>query len=450
MQTSLQEQDLDPIFSNLAKANQEFNKVYPGEGKSEQPVHTLYGGAQLFKKDSIQKIAALSQKHLKEYAPDAKSLAKALKLPGSKKLHQTIYERIESKLEKCAVEDFRIDFEDGYGNRPDQEEDATAEFTAKEVAQGMKEKTLSPFIGIRVKNFSEELKKRSVRTLDIFISTLVKETKGKLPSGFVITLPKVSIPEQVQAFVKILSLLEEKNRLPKNSLKLEIMIELTQSILNSQGIINLSSFIDNSGGRCRSAHFGTYDYTASCDITAAYQMMEHPACDFALHMMKIAYAGRGIWLSNGATSVMPVPIHRIVDGKKLSKKEINENYESVHRAWRLSYSNITHSLKNAYYQGWDLHPGQIPIRYAALYTFFLQSLDQASIRLKNFMGKAAQATLVGDVFDDAATGQGLLNYFLRALSAGAITEDEIVKTGLTLEELQTKSFVAILNKRKKK
>ena len=103
------------------------------------------------------------------------------------------------------------------------------------------------------------------------------------------------------------------------------------------------------------------------------------------------------------------------------------------------------ALYNGFYQGWDLHPAQIPIRYAAVYAFFLEGLDAASERLRNFIAKAAQATMVGSVFDDAATGQGLLNYFLRALSCGAIQESEIpALTGLTVEQLRTQSFAKIL------
>ena len=83
-----------------------------------------------------------------------------------------------------------------------------------------------------------------------------------------------------------------------------------------------------------------------------------------------------------------------------------------------------------------------------MYAFFLQSLDAASERLRNFVEKAAKATLVGDVFDDAATGQGLLNYFLRAVNSGAITEEEAMKlSSLTDDELRSGSFVKILKNR---
>jgi hypothetical protein len=162
-------------------------------------------------------------------------------------------------------------------------------------------------------------------------------------------------------------------------------------------------------------------------------------------MMKVALTGTGVWLADGATNVMPVGPHR---GARLTAKQKNENQVTVHRAWRLGFAHTMHSLKNGYYQGWDLHPAQLPIRYAAVYSFFLQGLDAASLRLKTFVEKAAQATLIGDVFDDAATGQGLLNFFLRGISCGAIAEQEAQATGLTLDEIRSRSFVKILNMRR--
>ena len=147
---------------------------------------------------------------------------------------------------------------------------------------------------------------------------------------------------------------------------------------------------------------------------------------------------------------MPVAPHRFVEGgPRLTLEQIEENRTVVHRAWKLHYDHIQHSLVNAFYQGWDLHPAQLPTRYAAVYAFFLESLDAASERLKNFVEKAAKATLVGDVFDDAATGQGLLNFFLRGMACGAITEDEALATGLTLDELRSRSFLKILEARRK-
>jgi hypothetical protein len=284
---------------------------------------------------------------------------------------------------------------------------------------------------------------RSMRTLDIFVSTLL-DAAGSLPSNFVVTLPKIQLPQQVTALADLFDAMEPKLGLTAHTLRFEFMIETTQAILSENGVSNLPLFLDAARGRAVAAHFGTYDYTASCNITAEHQRMDHPACDFARHMMQVAYAGTGLWLSDGATNIMPIAPHR----GTLTAEQAEENRTVVHRAWRLHVDHIRHSLINAYYQGWDLNPAQLPTRYAAVYSFFLEGLRAATDRLSNFIDKAGQATLVGDVFDDAATGQGLLNYFLRALNCGAITEDEALATGLMLDELRSRSFVKIMKGRR--
>jgi hypothetical protein len=224
------------------------------------------------------------------------------------------------------------------------------------------------------------------------------------------------------------------------------MVETPETVIDVDGTDGVLKFVRAGGDRVRGAHFGTYDYTASMNITAAYQTMDHPACDFARHNLQVSLAGTGVWLSDGATNVMPVPVHR---GEDLTADQIAENRLTVHRAMELHYGHIRHSLAHAFYQGWDLHPAQFATRYAAVFAFFLEGLDQAGERLSNFVDSAAKATLVGEVFDDAATGQGLLNYFLRAINCGAISEAEATaRSGLTVDELRTRSFLRILESRK--
>ncbi len=439
--------ELKKINDELKAANQRFQRAYPGETLRRQPIHAIYGGAQIFSSGLVKKFSEASLHALREYAPDGKALGRVFHGDAADEaLWMRVHERVVHKLKTLPVEDFRIDFEDGYGNRPDAEEDGHAESVAKEVAKGFSEGVLPPFIGIRIKAFSDPCYPRAQRTLDLFLTTLFKETEGKVPDGFVVTLPKVTLPEQTRALARCLGLIEKKVGLAHGILKFEFMVETTQAILNEQGISPLKSFVEAGEGRCVGAHFGTYDYTAGCNITAMYQAMEHPACDFAKQMMKVALAGTGILLSDGATNVMPVGPHK---GENLTAAQRKENEVVVHRAWRLSYSNIRHSLADGFYQGWDLHPAQLPVRFAAAYSFFLEGLVPTTDRLKAFMGKAAQATLLGDVFDDAATGQGLLNFFLRGLACGALTEAEAKASGVTLEELHTRSFLAILEMRKK-
>jgi citrate lyase beta subunit len=476
MNFSIADSEKENLLDSLKTANLKFQQTYPGDKPDRQPVHTVYGGANLFKADTCVKMGEIALKNLITYAPNFVVLADVLHLPGfielpssEKKIEKlvkqldrmsekkrkneptwlpyTIYNKTIKKLKKEAVEDFRIDFEDGFGNRPDEEEDVTAITAANELAKGMKNKTISPFIGIRIIPFTEDLKYRGVRTLDIFLTTLLEKTKGKLPENFVVMLPKVTIPEQVTTLIRLFEIIEQKNNLVPGCLKMETMVEATQIIMDDEGRNPLMSIIRASEGRCIAAHFGTYDYTASCGITAKYQTMAHAVCDFAHHMTKVALGGTGIFLSDGATNIMPIAPNR---GDKLSKEKIKENFDSVHNAWRIGYGHTMHSLINGFYQGWDLNPAQLPMRYAATYSFFLNSYDDAVFRLKTFVERAAISTLTGDIFDDAATGQGLLNFFLRALNCGAISEQEATATGLTLEEIRSRSFHKILHGRRGK
>jgi len=428
--TSFDPAELEEIAAALSRANQDFARKYPGESNRRQAVHTVYGGAHLFRADTAQRLGAVALRSLEEHAPDGATLAGALGLTNHS-LVDKIYSRVVEKLRREPVEDFRLDFEDGYGNRADEEEDGHAASAAGEVARGFASKTLPPFIGIRIKPLNEDLRTRSIRTLDIFMTALLGETGGQLPDGFVVTVPKIQLPEQMTAAVRLFEIIERKNGLAVGALKIEPMIETPQAIISCDGRLGLHSLVEAAQGRCHSVHFGVYDYTASCGITAAYQTMRHPACDFARQTMLVSLAGTGIHLSDGATNILPVG-----------------DRAAVHAAWRLGFEDNMHSLRNGFFQGWDLHPAQLVTRYAAVYHFFLGGLESASNRLRTFVEKAALASLFGDVFDDAATGQGLLNFFLRGMACGAITEEEALATGLALKEIRSRSFLKILQGRR--
>ncbi|MCO6449713.1 MAG: hypothetical protein J5I90_02880 [Caldilineales bacterium] len=468
---------LDPITARVNAANGAFHAHYPGDSIDRQPVHTLYGGAHLFKSSTPMKLGSLGLRSLDEYAPNFVLFAKILGMKGAETLPMTekaiaylcealtsdpeavrranepayiaytIYQRVRKKLETEPVEDMRVDFEDGYGNRPDEEEDFHAVTVGEQLATGMSEGVLSPFIGIRIKSFSHECYQRAVRTLDLALTALANESGGRMPDHFVVTLPKVTIPEQVAALADLLDVLEEKLGIEHGRVGIDLMIETTQAIINHLGENAVNNLVRAGRGRVKSCAYGTYDYTAICNITAHYQTHTHPAADFARHVMQVSLAQTGVTMSDGATTIMPIAPHRATPDKPLSAQQVAENLEIVHHGWKLHYDNITHSLRHAFYQGWDLNPAQLPIRYAAVYHFFLDSLADASMRLDAFINKAAQATLFGNTFDDAATGQGLLNFFLRGIACGAITEEEAMATGITMPELRSRSFVKIVQGR---
>ncbi len=428
--------DLEDAEERLTRA---LARARTGEGAERQPVHTLYGGAHLFRADTAPRLGTHALEALDRYAPDAATLAQALGRDT-----EAVWERVSAKLLREPVEDFRIDFEDGYGARPDAEEDAHAESAAREVARGMAEGTLPPFIGIRVKALTAETRTRAARTLHRFADTLLRATGGVLPPEFLVTLPKVTVPEQTELLALLLDRLEAEHGVAAGTLRMELMVETPEALFDGEGRAALPGLVRAARGRVVAAHFGAYDYTAALGITAAHQHLRHPACDWARHAMQVALAGSGVRWSDGATTLLPIAPHR----GELTGEQAAENRRAVHRGWRVHHDNVRHGLASGFYQGWDLHPAQLVSRYAAVYGFFLEGVDAAGERLRNFVERAARATRVGSAFDDAATGQGLLNFFLRAVGCGALAlEDALARTGLTSAELRMRSFAALVRAR---
>ncbi|MEW5926148.1 MAG: phosphoenolpyruvate kinase [Gemmatimonadota bacterium] len=438
LRESLEPAALEAAAARLRPANLAFAARYPGESAARQPVHTVYGGAQHFRHDAAAEHGREALRALGRYAPTPEEFARALGIPADGAA-EALYARVVDKLEREPVEDFRVDFEDGYGVRPDAEEDAAALAVAEEMARGMEAGTLPAYVGLRLKALTEETRGRGVRTLDLFLTRLLDASGGRLPPGLLLTLPKVTIPEQAAFFADVLEMLEERRGLAEGTLRFELMVEVPQAVVGADGRTPLPAFLEAARGRLVGAHFGTYDYTSGVGITAAHQGMRHPACDFARHTMQVAFAGTGIRLSDGSTAVLPVPVHEAASPSEVQERE---NREAVHRAWRMHFDDVRHSLVHGFYQGWDLHPAQLPTRFAAVFGFFLAGRDAAARRLRGFLDTAAQA---GDAFDDPHAGQALLNHFLRGIACGALDEAEVLEgTGLAAEELRGRSFAGIL------
>jgi citrate lyase beta subunit len=403
-----------------------------------QPIHVVYGGAHIFSAETIPKLGRIARKFYETYAPRAADLATIFEIDQT--LADKVHSLITAKLSSEPVEDFRVDFEDGYGPRSDAEEDAHAVDAARETARAIKEKTLPAFFGIRIKTLSPQTGSRALRTLDLYLTSV-----GELPSEFVVTLPKVDTPQQVSALSAALEELEARLHFEKESIGIELMIETPQSVVSRDGRIALPALIEAGGARVRSVHYGAYDYTAACGMTAAYQEMSHGASDFVRHVMQVSLADTDVAVVDGATNILPIPPHR---GDSLTDEQQIMNREVVTGAWKVHYDLCRRSLANGFYQSWDLHPAQIPARLAAVYSFFLEQMDDAATRLQNFLDAAAQATTVGDRFDDAATGQGLLNFFVRAVDCGALSENEAAeRTGIAVDSLRSGLFARIVAER---
>ena len=471
MKKTFSDVKLTKICSILDDSVSEF-LIYNSRIGGRNPVHVVYGGAHLFKAETPRKLGAIALQSLKTYAPNFAEFARAMWLKGAdflpvynqsytdleKRLTEnaedvktenfdawlawTVYRRTIEKLRREPVEDYRIDFEDGYGFRSDEEEDSHAVAASDELAKAFLNNEITPFCGFRIKSLQIETRARAVRTFDLFLTNLLEKTLGKLPENFVVTLPKITREQEVEVLAELLTEFESANNLENGAIKIEIMIETPQAIIGKTGVIALRTLVEAGNGRVNSAHFGAFDYTASFGIAGVHQHLRHEACIFARQMMQIALAPLHIRLADSVTIEMPVPVYK---GERLTIEQEEKNTRAVHKAWRRHFSNVTYSLINGFYQSWDLHPAQMAARYAAVYSFFLETKDEQGQRLRGFIEKAAQANLTGNTFDDAASAQGLLNFFARGLSCGALTETEITEaSGLTTEELNIASFSQIM------
>lgn len=403
------------------------------------PVHVVYGGADRYSSATSAKFGAIALKAVNEYAPGPVEFAAAMDLDHNNGGHSTldssrVYSLTLEKLQHEPVEDFRIDFEDGYGFRSDDEEDDHARLAAAELARAYCDSTITPFCGFRIKSFAQETEFRAERTLSIFLEELLEKTGGALPNNFVVTLPKVSDRDQVNRLVELLEKFEDSAQLDQGSIGIEIMIETPQAIFDHKGRLGIPRLVKAAKGRCTSAHFGAYDYTASLGIAAQYQGLDHPAADLARQFMLIALAPLGIRLSDSVTTQIPTPVHR---GEDLSEAQISENRTAVTGAWRTHFTNVSRSMANGFYQSWDLHPNQLPARFAAVYSFFLRGFDEQARRLQTFIEKATRASLTGTTFDDAASARGLVTFFERGVGCGCFSPEGVeLAVGKDLEGLR--------------
>jgi hypothetical protein len=338
---------------------------------------------------------------LEEHAPTPDALAAATGLDPN--LVAEVHPRLLAKLDREPVEDLRADFEDGYGARPDAEEDADATTAGRALAAAVTSGSGPPYLGIRFKGMEPATRRRGVRTLELVLAALLDA--GPLPDGFVVTLPKVLAVAQVEAMVEVCGRLEKAYGLPAGRLRFEIQVETPQAVLAADGTATVARMVHAAAGRCTGLHYGTYDYSAACGVAAAFQSMEHPVADHAKAVMLVAAAGTGARVSDGSTNILPVG-----------------DRAAVHAGWRLHARLVRRSLEGALWQGWDLHPAQLVTRYLATYVFFREALPAAAARLRAYVERSD-----GSVLDEPATAQALAAVVVRGLDCGALDEEEVTR-----------------------
>jgi citrate lyase beta subunit len=372
----------DELDARLAPVDDELGRRYPGSAAGRAPVHTVYVPADRVVPDLIADHRRAALAAVAEHGP----------LPFT----ADVTARVLAKLEREPVEDLRIDFEDGYGVRGDDEEDATARACAAVVrdwgAAG------PPFVGLRCKSLEASVRRRAVRTLEVFLDAL-----GPPPDRFVITLPKVSAVVQVEAMALLCGRLEEAYRLGPGRLRFEVQIETPAAVLGADGVATVARIVHAAPGRLTGLHYGTYDYSAACDIAAGHQSLEHPVADHAKAVMQVAAAGTGVRVSDGSTNILPVG-----------------DRDAVRSAWARHARLVRRSLERGFYQGWDLHPAQLPTRFGATYSFFRSGAAAAVERLAAYQSRREAGFL-----DEPATARALVGFLRRGLDCGALDADEV-------------------------
>jgi citrate lyase beta subunit len=380
--------------------------------------HVVYGGAHLFTAKTPEKLGSLARAAFEKYvrpAGDLKAAFGAIETDD-----ELVLARVADKLQKLPVEDIRIDFEDGYGVRTEEEEMKDAARTAKELGAilAARGSGAGPAFGIRIRAIRKEAVLRVLRTLNVFCTNLV-ESGAKLPADFVVTLPKVRSATEVSTLAVTLGALEQRFGAPR--IGIELMAETKEAASRRE----LESWIAAGEGRVRSLHLGAYDFLSELGVLARSQRLHHPFTDSLRTAMKLATADTDVATFDGATTVLPIESHKAKDGAKLSSAEEDENKGRVHGAFTQHFSDVTASLDKGFFASWILYPAQLVSHAVAISSFYADEAPRALVRLTNFTHESARATAVGTSFDDRATARGLVSFFARGLRAGVLSAADL-------------------------
>ncbi|MEC3954233.1 aldolase [Nocardia sp. CDC153] len=371
------------IESRLQAIDSELLRRYPGD-RPGQPIHTAYVSG-----------ADASVDTPREWGSAALELAESQRELLVELAGEEVVNRVFETLRERPIQDLRFDFEDGYGTRPDDVEDAAA-LNAGAVLKALPAEVRSR--GIRTKGLTTLEWARAVRTLE-----KVLEGAGGVPEGFVFTVPKIRHVEQADLTVRVCEAIEAAHGLPAGSLKFELQIESPQAIIAADGSSPVSQLIQRSAGRATGLHYGTYDYSAALGIAPKFQSLEHPVADHAKAVMQAAAATTGVWVCDGSTQVLPIG----------TEAEVRA---AVSRHFRL----VTRSLERGYYQGWDMGAGHLVTRWLATFAFFREGLGVAAPRIGRYLDRQG-----GAVMDEPATAQALATVVLRGLECGAFDPADV-------------------------
>ncbi|WP_406317824.1 aldolase [Streptosporangium sp. NBC_01639] len=378
--------DPQALIPGFEQVHREQSAAYPATAVEWQPVHTVYVPADRFDAGTVAAWGAAALDLLRRHL-SRKDMTRFFEM--HEQTARTVHEKVTAKLGTDPIEDLRVDFEDGYGLRPAEEEDGHVTRAAEAIAALHAAGTLPRRWGLRVKSFADGDPVRSIRTLDGFLTEVIDRV-GQLPDGFVVTFPKVLMKAYLGQFAGCLEALEKGLGLTEGRLRFEMQVEAPQTVRFLD-----AALVTALGGRLAAAHFGVFDYTASCSLPPHEQRLDHPACDHARHVMQTSFAGTGVELSDGSMAAFPAADDRYV----------------VRNLWWRHVGLIRHSLSHGFYQGWDMHPSHLVSRYVAVYHFHLSHYEEYAQRVRAW---EEQRGAEGGVMDEPATVKTMVTALRRA------------------------------------
>jgi citrate lyase beta subunit len=412
--------------------------VIPSIQVTERRFHTFYGGAHLFKETTFSRMTQLGQQGFERFFATPKALgdwydlvfhvpADNVKIEGALRqgsvgFSEADLTQLHTLLKACIsrqfLEDYRIDFEDGYGVHEPTEELAQAERSAKVLAQVLASAPsleALPNVGIRLKPFSGGQAAHSVRLLGHFFETLQANVSlEKLPS-FWVTLPKCRMAAEGVKLAQLLESLEVALGLASNTFGMELMFETLEGIqaLGNRDFVQhwLPEVADGCCQRPTALVLGTFDTCAEWGIASRNQGHQHPLMDY-VRLQALGWGNQiGAQVVDSITRTVP---QLSMDGEPLA----------VHGR------HVAHSLALGVSAGWDIHPLQVLARHAVRLAMVFSGLSAALERLERFLTARTHASRVGAGFDDLATVRGLVLQLEQAERLGLVSVQQIIAQGV--------------------
>ena len=401
------------------------------DATTTQPSGTLYGGAQRFKEGTFAKLGEQVHTFFGRYVDSDDAFVACFGVPTSASV-ASLRDRLRGSLQRAPLEDVRVDFEDGYGPHDDQEEDAHAVLVGEAFAE-RRGSVWPTRVGIRVRSLESATAKRALRTLALVVDTMVARGWRPGREPFRVTIPKVTHLQEIAMAARALERLEADHGLPDKSFVLEAMVETPDAFLDREGRVPIVVWPSMARGRMSALHFGAFDYLSSIGVPAGSQSLDHPACLHARALLALVATRAHVEVSDGTFLEIPVGPHREATNGSL---EEGENQEVVARALRHHAGRVRRQLAEGFAQGWDLHPGQVVSRRAAVLMAYVEGRDEVLRRMNAFLVAGARAARSGTSFDDAASARSLLATLRSGIKLGLDDADLVAAfVGLEVDDL---------------